>query len=112
MTVLVFHLIESDPKGRMFMVRSVKQALELWEGNGTPAFYRIVAVVDTDDLETAYRLTNHIDRDWRENPGVQVIPGAGLYRSTSVGDMALVVGKGPDSLHFCASFGWEPIPTL
>ena len=43
----------------------------------------LVAIVDTDDLDEAYRLTNHIDKPWYENTEVQTIRKS---RSTSVGD--------------------------
>lgn len=43
-----------------------------------------VAEVATDDLDEAFRLTNHIDSNWCRNKGVTcLVPG----RSTSVGDV-------------------------
>jgi hypothetical protein len=44
----------------------------------------LVAVVNTNDLEEAYRLTNHIDESWYYNRGVTCHNFKA--RSTSVGD--------------------------
>ena len=53
-----------------------------------------VASVDTTDPEKAYRLTNHFERDWTQNPGVRALQGQ--HRSTSVGDL-LVEGTPGDT---------------
>ena len=45
-----------------------------------------VAVVETSDLDDAYRLTNHIDCDWRTNSEVKTFR-LGNVRSTSCGDV-------------------------
>ena len=47
--------------------------------------YRAVAVVNGTKSD-AFRLTNHIESDWRENDGVTFIPG-NEPRSTSIGDL-------------------------
>lgn len=47
---------------------------------------KLIAVVETDCLETAYRLTQNIDSAWIKNNGVTLI-NAGEQRSTSVGDL-------------------------
>lgn len=47
--------------------------------------YKLVARVDTDDLDVAYKNTNHIDISWTENEGVAVLT-KDRVRSTSVGD--------------------------
>ena len=44
----------------------------------------LAAEVDTDDLELAFQLTNHIDMDWWDNEGVTRYGGK---RSTSCGDV-------------------------
>ena len=46
----------------------------------------LVANVDTNDLNKAFSLTNHIETDWRENEGVTFV-GKFNSRSTSVGDV-------------------------
>jgi hypothetical protein len=51
----------------------------------------LVAEVQTDDLEDAFRLTNHIEYDWWKNP--EVIPCTDPTRSTSVGDLMEKDGK-------------------
>jgi hypothetical protein len=50
-------------------------------------FYSCVAEIDTDDMNYAYRHTQHIDDSWAEHPaeGVRVVANE-LVRSTSVGD--------------------------
>ena len=49
-------------------------------------YYVLVAEVEATSLEEVFRLTNHIDGNWQENPGVRVM-GDGPVRSTSVGDV-------------------------
>lgn len=38
-------------------------------------------------LNKVFELTNHIDHDWTENPGVTAIDPQARHRSTSVGDL-------------------------
>ena len=49
--------------------------------------YRKVAHVQTDNLDEAFRLTNHIEESWTENEEVGVY--AEKVRSTSVGDILI-----------------------
>jgi hypothetical protein len=49
-------------------------------------YYQLVALVEAGSLEEVYRLTNHIDRDWRENALVKTM-AVTPTRSTSVGDV-------------------------
>lgn len=65
--------------------------------------YELVASVDTDDLEHAYALTNHIDRSWTENEGVRAM--SEHVRSSSVGDVFEHDGK----FHAVASFGFDEV---
>lgn len=65
-----------------------------------PADFELVAEVDTDNLDEAFRLTNHIDQSWYENEDVKTIKKS---RSTSVGDVIVVSG----SAYRCKSLGWE-----
>ena len=46
----------------------------------------LVAEVDTDDLDEAFRLTNNIMHLWVINNGVKAVEGV-QHRSTSVGDL-------------------------
>ena len=68
-----------------------------------PDEYHKVADVETEDVEHAYMLTNHIDRLWTRNEGVTATPGE--HRSSSVHDVVVIDGVA----HRCASVGWEPI---
>ncbi|MCC6744616.1 MAG: hypothetical protein IT175_12220 [Acidobacteria bacterium] len=69
--------------------------------NGRP-----VATVDTCSLEHAFELTNHISRPWQENEGVEAVGVArNGARSTSVGDLLVVVGAGGRR----ACFSVEPV---
>ena len=64
----------------------------------------MVAMVDCDDKQKAFYLTNHIDSDWTKNPQVRWVED-GDHRSTSVGDLLV------DCTHFMHRAGWivEPI---
>lgn len=68
-----------------------------------PHHYQAVARVETDDLDTAFRLTNSIDRPWWKNEGVEIL-GAPEHRSTSVGD---VIVDAQGNLFHCAVVGWK-----
>jgi len=66
--------------------------------------FELVAQVAGGDLERAFAATNHIDRDWSDNPDVEVKTSA-PRRSTSVGD--LVVRDGVTFV--VAKFGFSEI---
>lgn len=67
----VYHRVSRSSEGRFY--------------SDAPAFYAHVAQVETDDLDDAFTLTNHIDRSWFDNATVTpLVPRA---RSTSVGDL-------------------------
>lgn len=61
---------------------------EAWKANQ----YTYVGAVSTNDLESAYERTNHIERSWTLNEGVQVVEGLSV-RSSSVGDVFEREGK-------------------
>lgn len=65
--------------------------------------YELVALVTCDELGMTFQLTNHIDYDWWENEGVELIKES---RSTSVGD---VVEDEKGQVWVCASVGWEKV---
>jgi len=67
--------------------------------------YKAVAVVDTNDREVAYRLTNHIEENWTSNEGVTVYPGG--HRSSSVGDIFEEVETG--AMYVVANMGFKRI---
>ena len=74
----------------------------------TPDFphdFETVAIVATESEDHAFRLTNHIDGPWWENQMVvRYSPDA---RSTSVGDVMMMLEL--DGVRFlrCAAAGWE-----
>ena len=68
--------------------------------------YIAVANVDTDDLDVAYRQTNHITSDWTLNGEVEAL--AKRPRSSSVGDVFIHAG----TAYVVASFGFERIDGL
>lgn len=70
-----------------------------------PDGYELVAKVQATDLEKAFELTNHIDCEWWDNEGVELVKKS---RSTSVGD---VVQMG-EELFLCANVGWVSIPAV
>ena len=70
-----------------------------------PKAYKKVADVECYNLDDAFRVTNHIDKDWRTNPEV-IESFQDKVRSTSVGDV--IVDK-DDNKFYCAPVGWEEI---
>lgn len=78
-----------DFKADEILGRFCNWARERLAGHSGSAFVP-VAVVDTDDLDEAYRLTNHIDKLWWENEGVVALRES---RSTSIGDVLDLNGK-------------------
>jgi hypothetical protein len=55
--------------------------------------YELVARIDSDDLEDAFRYTNHIETSWHKHPAHIVTPMPGDHRSTSVGDVVCRNGR-------------------
>ena len=49
--------------------------------------YELVATVLSEDLEDAFRYTNHVNVAWHKHPAACVAPMPGDHRSTSVGDI-------------------------
>ncbi len=82
---------------------------DMWLPNATPPAYpdnyTTVAVVEGEDVETAYRLTNHIDHPWWENAGVTLV-GDPEHRSTSPGD---VVVMPCGQILRCENAGWAVV---
>jgi hypothetical protein len=67
-----------------------------------PEEYDLVASVETDSIEEAFRLTNHISCAWWDNQEVTTVKKS---RSTSVGDI-IVTNEG---VFHCESTGWKKI---
>lgn len=72
----VYHCTSEE---ELFTARS-----ELWKE--ADKNYQLVAEVEASTLAEVYRLTNHIESDWRENEGVSPYSDEPV-RSTSVGDV-------------------------
>jgi hypothetical protein len=66
--------------------------------------YKLVAEVETDSLGNVFGLTNHIDKSWQENEGVNAF--VNKARSTSVGDL---VEDENGKLWMVASIGFEEV---
>ena len=64
--------------------------------------FDLVAEVEGNSLDEAFRLTNHIDRAWWDNPGVITHKKS---RSTSVGDIIVT----DDGTYRCETIGWTRI---
>jgi len=69
-----------------------------------PDDYQKVAEVECENLEEVFRVTNHIDRSWTENPEVKW--HAEQVRSTSVGD---IVVDEKNNIFSCENIGWVQI---
>jgi len=68
-----------------------------------PEAYKKVALVEADSIDDVFRITNHIDSDWRDNPEVKEHNLFEKDRSTSVGD---VVVDENGVRFYCAPVGW------
>lgn len=105
--MLVFHLNQERYPGtwREFRVMASRAAFaqKCWNEGA----YNLVAHVQTTDTEKAFRLTNHIDADWKTNHGVS--PASGPQRSTSVGD--LIVDNNGVAWLVCG-IGFEALPDI
>ena len=67
----------------------------------------LVAVVDSDNLDRAYQVTNHINESWEKNHDVKPYKPEG-NRSTSVGDIFVRPDKnGDEDVFIVANFGFE-----
>jgi len=64
----------------------------------------LVAYVNTDEIETAFMLTNHIECAWWENREVKAVKTE--VRSTSVGDVCI---KDNGEKLICRGIGWDKI---
>lgn len=67
--------------------------------------YKKVAVVNTNHLDSAYELTNHIDTSWDQNFGVTPVKLGN--RSTSIGDLMIT----DSDLYVVDRMGFTKLPT-
>lgn len=77
MTFTVYHATKTDEQGRLGFGFFPAQF---------PQDFKLVAIVEAEQVEATYQLTNHIDRQWQDNDGV-TYAAEGPQRSTSVGDV-------------------------
>jgi hypothetical protein len=74
-----------------------------WPGN-----FEAVAWVEARNIDDVFRITNHIDSNWTENPEVKrLLTPVDRTRSTSVGDVVLDFATG--KLYAVAGVGWKQI---
>jgi hypothetical protein len=67
--------------------------------------YKLIAELESNDLEEIFSLTNHVTHDWTENIKISLkIPGP--HRSTSPGD---IVKLPNNSYHLCLTMGWKDV---
>jgi hypothetical protein len=72
--------------------------------------YRLVAVIQTNNLDYAWSNTQHFDTKWNEAPAPGIEPiGRGPFRSSAVGDLIEVDGG---AFHFVHSIGFKVLPGL
>lgn len=67
--------------------------------------FKRVALVESNSVDDVYRITNHIDDPWWDNP--EVIKKVEESRSTSVGD---VVVAEDGTAYRCEMVGWSKYP--
>lgn len=70
-----------------------------------PAHYEAVALVESDDLEEAWCLTNHVDEAWTDGPEDLVVARSDRERSSMVGDIFEV----SDRFYVVTGCGFEPL---
>ena len=88
--------------GGLLFIRPKVEDIQKFLNDG---MYQKVVNVKTDDLEEAFKLTNHIDNSWLENTNVETI--VNKARSTSVGDLFVKNNE----VFLVSSMGFEKMPT-
>jgi len=79
------------------------QSRLVMQGRDPHMTYEQVALVDTEDLNKAFELTNNIDSSWTRNPGL--VTDKEACRSTSTGDVLKINGK----YYLVASIGFKQL---
>ena len=69
-----------------------------------PADYELVAFVDTDDLDTAYLVTQNVDAELIDDVDAEAF--GTIRRSTMMGDVIVRPDGRP---YVCAFSGWVPL---
>ena len=98
MTIYVYH---NEQRGSRFEddANACRQAIAAGK-------LHLVASVDTDELETAFRLTNNINSPWIDNDGVDPVKVPDGARSTSVGDVLIAEENGREVAYMVGGFGF------
>lgn len=75
------------------------------------AYDMVATLTDCDDLERAFMLTNSIDDPWYDHDlcVANNIVTDGEYRSTSVGDIMLILDGNMATFHVVSSFGFRNV---
>lgn len=94
------HKAVENGKNLYFIRPQASDVTELAE----QGMYIKVAQVQTEDLEQAFELTNHIDKDWQSNKLVTALTEKA--RSTSVGDLCVR----NEEVFVVSSIGFEKMP--
>lgn len=68
--------------------------------------YTPVASIETDCLQTAFRMTSSVDEPWYDLPGVLVLAPTPQVRSTWVGDVVVIKDERGERAYRCGSMGW------
>jgi hypothetical protein len=95
---IVYHYNMKDPKNAMVFFSPDKCDLSF------PNNYEVVAIVESETIDSVFHLTNNIDDSWTKNKEVCAVRPS--IRSTSVGD---VVVDSNGKRFLCMSAGWKEI---
>lgn len=99
----LFHF--QNPMQHLVMISPTDRELQTLFGSEFNTEYKLVAELDSSDLEEIFDLTNHVTKPWPTNEGVEMKTEAPV-RSTSVGDVVRL----PDmTYHLCLSIGWRDV---
>jgi hypothetical protein len=72
-----------------------------------PNGFKLIAVINTDSLGEAFRLSNTIEQPWWTNDGVSVMAEGDGFRNTSVGDVLVTRDY---KLHVVMPAGFKTLP--
>jgi len=98
--MFIFHVTEEARKGLSWIRAEVATVLDFDKN------FELVADVNLpDDIDLAFQLTNSIEDNWWEHPGVTKGSKEG-YRSTSVGD---VIELSDGTYHMVDGSGWVEV---
>ena len=89
-----------------------KNEMEFGFGDAPKTFnsndYKLIAEIRSENLADTFRITNHIDHNWKNNEEV-IKTYVANPRSTSVGD---IIEDENGTFYYCATVGWEEIKAM